>query len=173
MIFVIAGGLLGLLLFLWMFGRSLFYFGSDDRWFGAFIGLMFCMFGTFAGAFFALIVGAFLDTQEVKVRTYELAAMQSSTGTEMNFFLFAGSFNSSWSYRYYRKEGEYLRPRELSIVDHNVLVQELDDGNPRLEIFRQEFTEDWYRWIALEDPDRDYRYLFVVPVGSVVQEFKL
>ncbi len=159
--FALAGVIAG-----WRLGSHCEY---GDRFLGSFIG---GIFAGLCGLLLTLPVSASLPSREVMVVSRELVSMQSSSDLQGKFFLFAGSFNGDWSYRYYRKEGDYFRPREISVSGHDILVQEVDDGKPRLEVFGREYTEDWYYWIAI-GPKFEYRYIFIVPVGSVVQEFKL
>ncbi len=141
--------------------------GSFERGTAKFL---FSIIGAFVGFFVAGIIGATLPQKTVLSHSVELAAMRSDTGGEATFFLFGSHSTVGWEYRFYFRNGELLSPRSLT-VDQFVYILESSDVTPELRVTKTEFTETWHYWFGLMIPEPTYT--FVVPKGSVVQEFKL
>ncbi len=167
MVFIVVG--CGLLTYIgWRFWRTQY---GIDKALLAILTFTSGICGLLLGAMAAMFVGGFFPTERQVVHTYELAAMQSNSGMEGSFFLIGGSFGTSWTYRYYQKEGGYLRPKELSINQMDVLVKEVDDSAPRLDVYESRYITNWHAWIGSLSINTSY--VFVVPKGSVVQDFNL
>lgn len=125
----------------------------------------------FFGVMFCDMIGEILPTKFVPSHDLDLVAVRSDTGGESSYFLFGTRTTIGWEYRYYVSQGEFIRPGSVTVQSNEVLIRETDSESPKLQVSKAEFVEPWYEWFGILN--RDYLYTFVVPKGSVVQEFKL
>lgn len=137
----------------------------------AIMALLFAFSGLLIGILVAFIVGCFFPKSWLKSTVFNLAAMRNGSAAHGIFYLMRGSVNGGWAYNYYVKEGVQLRPKDLLINENDILVEEIEEGEPRLEVSVYDFSKEWFNWFGAASQAK--RYHFFVPKGSVKEGFDI
>jgi hypothetical protein len=127
--------------------------------------------GAALGTGLSHLVGTLFKQRWSSASVSKLAAIRNGDAMQGQFYLMGGTVNGGWAYNYYIKDGDQLRPRSLSISGHNIVVEEIDDGKPRIEVSNAEFHSSWLNLFAL--PSGGHLYAFFVPKGSVKEGFDI
>lgn len=132
---------------------------------------MLSLSGVLIGLLLSLLVGSLLPRNWGKPSVYKLGGMKNSNAIRGESYLTRGSVEGGWAYNYYIKEDGCLRPKILRINGNNILIEEIEGSEPRLEVFSYQFSLSWFEWFGILDEKR--RYHFYVPKGSVCENFDI
>jgi hypothetical protein len=134
--------------------------------------------GAFVGFICAIVIGAFVPMKDTVYGPGTLVSMRSSDGLSGTFIWGSGSVNSTVTYNFMqRMDDGSLSPRSVYANDLVRLIEdpELKDvGYWRTTIRECDPNSALYNWgIFLKERERYVRQEFRVPVGTVVQQFKV
>lgn len=123
------------------------------------------------GIGFASFIGLVVPKQWTGPETTKLVSLRNNDGISGHFFLGSGSIETKQYYFFYKEaeRGGY-RPGKIEVAD-NVIVYEEKQQNGQLKVYTYQFSKPAYYWFAFKIPS--YRYEFVIPEGSLKQNFVL
>ncbi len=116
--------------------------------------------GAAMGMLAAALVGLFLESNLTLRTSVAIQPLQPDV------FIVGGKVAGDWVFRY-QVAGE---ERTISLSTKDIAVTEDDTAQPRFELYRYTFTNSWYNLVGL--PPVNEQFKFVVPVGTIVQEYQ-
>lgn len=124
---------------------------------------------------FANVLGMFLvGFRDKPIETHNIKSLSDGQATRGSFFLGSGVLDDVPTYFYYAEVGE-RQYRQKTAPASRVTIREDSSEKPHVEKVGQEFdTNFWFSFMATGDrSSRHDRYVFVVPEGSVIQNYTL
>lgn len=149
---------------------------TDYGDFGDFI--LGCFFGAFIGIIICLFTGLAYDNSEYRTgRAVPLVSMADGAGIEGHFFLGSGSIDSYPSFTWYEKSGDNSYVRKDVDADSATVHYLANGQTPYYTKDTSYYTESCglKPWGIVMDchSTGDSRYEFYIPRGSIVQSYKL
>ncbi|KKU33092.1 hypothetical protein A3K29_04865 [Candidatus Collierbacteria bacterium RIFOXYB2_FULL_46_14] len=130
---------------------------------------------------FVLFFGLGLPTRDVPDETIRLETMNlSMPEVSGSFFLGTGYIGSDeyYKYRYYVGDTNILRDGKVIRYNDDValinLIRDQTDGTAYVVVYRSEFKQEWFRWIAFFPSNTGPTvYDFHLPVDSIIPEIDI
>lgn len=155
-------------IFLIFFGKVL-----NKCWWGDFFrkfklvlaGIVGFSFSVFLGIFLSMFIGYFLPVRFTKVESYKLTYLfDDSNEIFLTDWL---NYYDNQHYILYRRDDEDNSVERIQYND-NVAVFEEDQTDGEFMVYRYQFTNFWFNWIAWKQYDRKNYYTFSIPEGSLL-----
>lgn len=115
------------------------------------------------------IIGLFLPTEYELYETQNLSALKDNSSISGSFFLGSGTVDEHMVYKYVTDTDKGKLICELSSVGSDIYINECDE-QPRVELFNECFTSDWFEWFAFTGWGNS-EVIFYIPEGSLTTEF--
>ena len=137
-----------------------------------------CVIGGFIGAFVGLAIAAAIPRHDVVYGPSTMVSMRTTDGVAGTFVWGTGGISGETSYNFMiKQEDGSITPRSVSASSLVAIIE--DDSLTGVGYWRTTFNEpdtasSLYKWgVGLRDYERVVRQEFRVPVGTVVQGFKV
>jgi hypothetical protein len=155
-----------------IYRRSRKYYSPDGRFYGQSALTIFCF--SFCALVASLVINEYLPDKIVRGGPFDLVAMRSADGIDGNFVWGTGSINGEQLYNVMVKNDDgSLSPFHVR-ADSTVRIVEDSSLHGEGKWYQTTITHDYSaamgKW-ALGENDARYLNKFVVPVGTVVQQF--
>lgn len=145
-------------------------FDFEDFLVSGLLGFLFGLLTTLL-ATIILIGIAYLPNNEYNlVETVKITAMKDNSRTSGSFYLFGGTVSETDYYYYMTETGKGLK-RDKVDVEHSTINEVAE--NPKVEIYKSQYTNAFIRWYFGETSPRDAKYVFYVPPGTVTTQFEV
>jgi hypothetical protein len=157
-----------------------FYFRGTRRTVGEFLycTLFSASCGLVAGFLLAMFFNKAVPTQDLIGERITLVSMRNESGISGSFIFGSGSVNSGINYHFLKKQDDNsMVPDSVQASDLVHFIEDATLANVGYwqTTFRQSDSSHWlYKWTLFhKENNRIIRQEFRVPVGSVIQQFKI
>jgi len=131
-------------------------------------GFISSIVGCFIGVALCIVIGGCLPVTKQLVSTQSIISINMGSEINGSFILGTGQVRSDCKYYFYKQDDMGIK---LDSVDADSSHITQDSEYPEIEIYKNIFTKDWYKWVGFCADNNSY--IIRVPEGSIVQEIKL